>query len=751
MARFTLLDDSLPSGRFTVLDEPEERPTTAADVVADVGEQVVRGINKGIVGFVTAPYRLIDWAGEKITGGDFLPNVEEMSLYRPFLQQPEPTTTAGRYARAAGEAVGASALPTAGLVSQASRLAALAPTTTPRAIGQTIGRQIAASPRAAVAADVVSATGAGIGQQAAEDMGFGTTGQVIGGLIGGAAPLVAAGTVGSGVRAAQRAKARSSPYGRIVSQMGDQTIDDLAQGVATGTTRADAFLNRRVLDYLGQEMVSTKGNRQQAIQNTIDRLIQDGVSPTAARDQVRRVLNVHRESELFFGEYPTVAASNLETRLARNLANVSDEAAGRIEDSGVHWLMDTIASAGTGPSASRIRNAVMERLPELRAQMRERLLRMSPDQKTIEDADLLIDNMVRQARREYEAVYNAPGGTAVNYSLLHGMLPRIVEKHLNRMYGRSGEQADALRAAINELFTELPDGQRVIMPSLQMLQDMRGAIRGMIERNRRAGNDHIVNTLQPLYKDITRVMELASPAWARANRRWADMNIAEKARELGDAFAEKAGPKFRQQMQEYKQLAPEAQDFVKIHFVQKLLDKVDNAGDTHDLAKIFSTPHMRSMVRTLLGDQAAVDLARLIRDNRVATQTKNMLGGSPTQPRQQRQKEHDADLGIVAALENASVSNFRKFLMDYTINILRESRNRRIADVITTPMRDVPQVARHLEEMRRAQSRLNRLSQPRTPATQRALPSRVFSQAPALEEEREPTRITIGRPDHWPR
>src|SRR5690606_25670605 len=100
-----------------------------------------------------------------------------------------------------------------------------------------------------------------------------------------------------------------------------------------------------------------------------------------------------------------------------------------------------------------------------------------------------------------------------------------------------------LRRAIDELYVELPNGQRVIMPSLQMAQDMRGSIRGMISAAERLGRSHIVNTLQPLYRDMTRIMERASPAWARANRRWADMRIAERARELGEAFAERAGPR----------------------------------------------------------------------------------------------------------------------------------------------------------------------------------------------------------------
>lgn len=721
----------IPREEFTRRVGAQREPTTA-ETFADVGEQSVRGFNKGLVGLVTAPYRALDWVGEKITGRDFLPNAEEMPLYRPFLAQPAARTEAGRYAGAAGEAVGASALPAAGIVSQAPRMAALAPTTTPRAIAQDVGQRIAANPRAAVAADVASASSAGVAQQAAADEGFGPGGQMVAGVVGGMAPLAVSSTLGGTYRTLQGARERAQPYAKVTSQLGDQSLDDLAEGIATGTTTQIAAINRRTFDYLGEEMVRANGNQQQAIQSTIARLVQDGASPTAARDQVRRLLNVHRDSELLFGEYPTVAASNAATR-RQQPQNVTDEAAGGIDDNGVHWMLDTVANSSAGASASRVRNAIDDRLPALREQMRERLQGMSPNRQTIEDADNLIDAMTRQARQEYDAVYNAPGGTAVNYRVLHGLLPRIIDRHLNRMRGRSGEQAAALRSAIDELYTTTGTGQRIIMPSLQQLQDMRGAIRGMIERNTRAGNNHIVGTLQPLYRDITRLMERASPQWATANRRWADMRIGERARELGDAFSERAGPRFREQWREFEQLAPEAQDFVRIHFVRKLLDKVENAGETHDLAKLFSTPHIRLMVRRVLGDEAAVALARLIRDNRVATKSKNMMGGSPTQPRMQRQKEHDADLGILAAAENASVSGFRKWATDYTIGVWRERRNRPIADVLTTPMQNMPQVARHVEEMRRSQARTGRFAQPAL--RQRGTSGAIGGQLPVFEEE----------------
>src|SRR5690606_20573950 len=230
------------------------RQPTTAETVADVGEQAIRGLSRGIVGTVTLPYRAIDWVGEKITGGDFLPNMEDMPLYKPFLQQPEAATTAGRYAQSVGEAVGASAIPGAGLMSQAQRLAAMTPTTTGRAIAQAIAEPIARSPGRAVAADIAAAAGAGIGQQAAAEGGFGTVGQTIAGIAGAAAPLATAAVVSRLTQAGREAIAGRSPYAQMAQRLAAEpgtsagpTLDELAESVATGA-------NRRALDILGEEM-----------------------------------------------------------------------------------------------------------------------------------------------------------------------------------------------------------------------------------------------------------------------------------------------------------------------------------------------------------------------------------------------------------------------------------------------------------------------------------------------------------------
>lgn len=747
---------------------------TIADTLMDVGSQAVRGFNKGLVGTITAPYRAVDWLIEKATGGSGLPDADQMALYKPFLHQPEAETTAGRYAGAAGEAVGATAIPAGAILGNANRLAALAPTTLPRAVGQTLGESVAARPGAAVAADVISSTGSGLSQQGAQDAGFGPVGQTIASIAGGAAPLAVGSTVARATNAGRGALARSDPYARVARGLGDQSIDDVAESIATGTTRQNADINRRVLDTLGEEMVRANGNRQAAIPATIARLqAETGASAATARDQVRRVANAQADSELFFGEYPAVAQSNADTRLARNLNEDVESRAGRQQDTGTQWEIDNVANAGTGPSAQNVRNAVMGRMEALRDQMRERLGRMSPGQQTLDDADALINNMTQQARADYAAVHSNPG--AVNYSLLHRMLPRVVDRHLARMRGRGDDQAQALFEAIDRLYTDIPSNlpganrvsgyvpgledqtaqmrlairearrQRMprdqiqdmerqadavgeqlritrraanprelthLQPSLQMLQDMRGGIRGQIEAARRQGRADIANVLQPLYSDITRLMERSSPQWARANRRWADLNIAQNARELGEAFALRPGPQSREQLRQFQQLAPEAQDLVRIEYVQKLLDRVNGAGDTHDLAKLFANPHMRQTVRSVLGPEAAVDLARLIRDNQVATKSRNMLGGSPSQPRLARQKDIDNDLGMLASVEQASMSGFRKWALDWTINVLKERRNRVVGRIVTTPVRDTPAVAEHLERMRRAQARAAQFAQP---------------------------------------
>jgi hypothetical protein len=197
-------------GRLKPVTDPDlvrqlgEEPNTALDVAGNL----VRGFNKGLVGLATAPYRAIDWVAETVTGGQGLPDADKMPLYEPYLNQPKPETEAGRIARSFGEGVGSSAIPSAGIMSVAPRIAAGSPTIAQTTkvlpgIVRNIAETTAKSPGRVLAADVIASGGAGVGQQLAEDDGMGPAGQMAAGLVGAVAPVVAVGGVERLARAAQ--------------------------------------------------------------------------------------------------------------------------------------------------------------------------------------------------------------------------------------------------------------------------------------------------------------------------------------------------------------------------------------------------------------------------------------------------------------------------------------------------------------------------------------------------------------------
>jgi hypothetical protein len=247
-----------------------------------------------------------------------------------------------------------------------------------------------------------------------------------------------------------------------------------------------------------------------------------------------------------------------------------------------------------------------------------------------------------------------------------------------------------------------------------MLQDARAAMRGQISEYTRAGRNDLVGAVQPIYRQVTRLMERMSPQWAQANRRWADGQFDTMATELGDAFATKAGPRFRQQMAEFRGLAPEAQDIVRVHVLQKLFDKFDDLGDTASVARMFSNDQARNMIADIFGPQAAIEFTRAVRNIKVAESSQAMMGNSRTHLRGVAQQQKDAETGIVTAIQQGSVQNVRNWIMERAAQLLTERRNRPMADVLTTPLNDTAKVAEHLHRMITQERTLRELARPDT-------------------------------------
>jgi hypothetical protein len=190
------------------------------------------------------------------------------------------------------------------------------------------------------------------------------------------------------------------------------------------------------------------------------------------------------------------------------------------------------------------------------------------------------------------------------------------------------------------------------------------------------------------------------------------MSIETRALEMGQMFTDKASVAQRQAFREFDRMAPQAQDMVRIGFIQKQLDKLDGLRDTHDVSKVFDKRQFFDAVDRLFGRADAAQVARAVRDAEVANISKQGLGNSATHQRGQIAREMDADLGIVASAESGSLRGVRNWLIEKALGWARDRRNVPMADMATTPMTDVFSVARNVYRMRQAQERVRALDNP---------------------------------------
>lgn len=177
----------VPDNRNTPSGLTPSKPMTSD--ASDMALEPFVGFNKGLATVLTAPYRGLDWLAEKVTGGEGLPDADKMSIWGKYLKPAESKSKVGEYLRAGGEGVGAAAVPMAGTLAAASRApAAQQATSTLGGLWNETLNAVRANPGAAVATDVAASTGSGIGAKVAEDAGFGSTGQLVGSVVGAMVP-----------------------------------------------------------------------------------------------------------------------------------------------------------------------------------------------------------------------------------------------------------------------------------------------------------------------------------------------------------------------------------------------------------------------------------------------------------------------------------------------------------------------------------------------------------------------------------
>lgn len=727
-------------------------PKKSPDVVTDVVKQVVSNIPRGMASTVdlaemTSLPHAASRAARYLLFGDKRSRVEAMDeVFTP----PKPETKAGEYGATVGETIGGSALPGLGWIGAARGIAAnavKAPATSALArLGQSMAKTTAENPVRAGVYDLLSATTSGIGQQAAKDAGAGQFGQTLAGIVFGGVPLLPslARKPFQSMREYAAGQGERGAYKRFADQLPDD-VDTFANQVATGPSRRNVETQRQTLDALGEEMDRVTRNptpqmeeaakvlaerrgidideaksiiaRRDAVTATIDRLVKEQkITPGTAKDRLRNLTAVHADSPLLLAEYGAAAPSNAKIRSVKDVDNLDPRMLAHPANTGAHYLIDDLANS-PGRAAFTTREAIETRNLGMKDVVRGKIEEMAPldpiskERMTAQHVPERIEELRRIASQEYQQAYRAP----TNFDLVKQELPQLIEKHQTIAAGRYGETHNKLMEGLSYISEAWRRGD--IDTALQRMQDARAELRQLRDgaNNPLTGRKTTTyDALDNLYDDVTDLMTRANPTWGSANSRWAGMNIAEEAKRLGETFAEKAGPKFRRDADAYSRLDPEVQDLVKTEWLAKTFEKLDNAGDTHDVAKFFKNDHIRNAIEMFFGREAMLDITKIVRDAAIATKSGRMLGNSSTHFRSQRQIVADAETGILPSMESTVKEGPKKAMMGQLWSVLSDRINKPLARIATTPMRDTAQVAMELHNMRKAQEFIERLRQQRS-------------------------------------
>lgn len=475
--------------------EQLERSPTAMETAADVGESGIRGFNRGLAGVVTAPYRAIDWLGEKATGGGFLPNAEDMPLYRQFLQQPEPETRAGRFSQSAGEALGGSAVPAAGIMQQAGRLSLNAP-----AVGNLADRflrPVATAPTAATAIDVAASTGAGLAQESAREAGANPLAQTAASLAGGIVPVV-------GVNAA----ARQVPgiVESAAKRIGIHASADGAEPPFTATPGAQDRAAQMIADQLSRSGRSVDDLRGMLAKANEARdfgppsLAQNALAPVDLDEGLQRLAgsaarqhpeaaNIGqafisaRQTGLTPPEGPHAAAAmGLPTRPA--FANpITGAQAQRSLGSSFETPKDQFVPMG---QMERVRDALKRSLR----------IRDEGHHGHLDNAYRTEQAIVREGKLEANQLYGEMRAASQGYDIRPHIQPVIDKIAIQVQSPDMGPTtAKLLRRALTE-FTTGTGANRQLVSSLNAFDEAKRAVDAIIETAARAGNNNVGRILR---------------------------------------------------------------------------------------------------------------------------------------------------------------------------------------------------------------------------------------------------------------
>lgn len=620
-------------------------PVQPVDLLADAGGQLVRGINRSINAAIALPGEIVGGAIDLVAPGQG----DRFRWNNPvsrFMSSPEapPQTDLGRYAESVGQVLGASAIPMAGIAAKAQQAAGPAAQTVLGGIGQQMVNAYRTAPGTAVAADVAASVGAGVGQQAAEDLGYGATGQMVGGLAGAMTPAGVAATV--------------SAVGR------NPTIASARQAVANwraDTARPDAPADQ--MFSAGPQVprpprptmprISTaEAAADQAIANQLARA-------NVGMPEVRNRLAQYTDA-LPAGQPPAIVLADVDESLARlaSTAGRKNPEAANIGSNVIFGRQTGETPRGGMPANSGIatRPAFTRPVPGQPMGQNERVsdaLREAleiPSGSAYAYGKALKQKMRAEANAAYGAIYKDADAAGIDvrpyiqpvidqWKARARQEPREVEKAITaalRMYSaKSGtvgtlqrfqKAKEFLDVKINNYFTSLGDNKNAYLGDL--LSDL--------QRDLRSAVDAI-----PINNIGTR--------YAAARQQYATDAQLNKAIDLGrKAF--KSDSEVTADV--YSALNPAEQRLFRLGLYEGHLREISVPKNTNDITQTFDSPRVRQLLQVVMKDEAGAKLGQFLQTGeKQFIRTRNEFqGNSKTQQRREDDAATESVMGVMDKL-----------------------------------------------------------------------------------------------------
>jgi hypothetical protein len=220
--------------------------------------------------------------------------------------------------------------------------------------------------------------------------------------------------------------------------------------------------------------------------------------------------------------------------------------------------------------------------------------------------------------------------------------------------------------------------------TLESYIQSRGALNDMIGASVDPKTMRPTNTtkmLVDLKREMDEIVGSQNPAWVKANATHADGMAVDNAMRRGEQMGLTSSGKTREALNWFEKATPDEQDAFKVGFARTLHTELSRLGDTHDVSKIFlkggkdGKDGVKSILRRVLGKEAANDLIEMAQRSKIATRTNQAYGQSQTTPLRDAKTDADSFGRILGLLQSLSPMRALGHLGEAVGDKLNEGRN----------------------------------------------------------------------------